>query len=329
VFQPESYAVALAFMILSMLCWGSWANAIKLCPGFRLQLFYWDYAGGLLLGSLVWGFTLGSLSGSGRPLLKDLLHADPRHILLAFAGGVIFNAGNLLLLAAIDFAGLAVAFPVGVGLALALGAVSSYVVTPQGNPWMLFGGVALVLSAIFFDAAAYRLRERVRRAASMRGVVLSLCAGILLGTSYPFVAKSMVGDHAPGPYAISVIVAFGVIACSLPLNYLLMRRPLDGGAPVSISGYFIAPYKWHLWGILGGAIWCSGAVLNFVAARAQIVGPAVSYSIGQGAIMISAGWGVFFWREFAQAPVRSRRFLVLMFLLFVAGLCSIALSPVV
>lgn len=154
-FQPESYAVALSFMIVSMLCWGSWANTVKLCPGFRFQLFYWDYVGGLLLGSIVWGLTLGTMGGSGRPFLDDLLYADPKHILLGLAGGVIFNVGNLLLVAAIDIAGLAVAFPVGVGLALAVGAVSSYIVTPQGNSWMLFGGVALVLGAIFFDAMAY------------------------------------------------------------------------------------------------------------------------------------------------------------------------------
>jgi len=327
VFQPETYAITLCFMILSMLCWGSWANTVKLCPGFRFQLFYWDYVGGLLLGSILFGLTLGSLGSSGRPFFADLLHADSTHFLLAFTGGVIFNVANLLLVAAIEIAGLAVAFPVGIGLALAVGAVSSYIITPQGNPLMLFCGVALVLAAIVFDALAYRLREKEKRTASMRGVVLSLAAGLLMGTFYPFVAKSMSGDDAPGPYAIALIFTIGVIVCSLPLNYLLMRKPLDGGAPAPFSAYRAAPFQWHLWGLLGGAIWLSGAVLNFVASQAHMVGPAVSYSIGQGATMVSACWGVFIWREFATAPARSKRFLVWMFLFFLAGLSSIALAP--
>jgi glucose uptake protein len=158
-------------------------------------------------------------------------------------------------------------------------------------------------------------------------VILSLAAGLLMGTFYPFVAKSMSGDDAPGPYAIALFFTLGVIACSLPLNYLFMRKPLDGGPPAAFSSYRTAPFQWHLWGLLGGAIWLSGAVLNFVASRAHMVGPAVSYSIGQGATMVSACWGVFIWREFAAAPARSRQFLVWMFLFFLAGLSSIALAP--
>lgn len=327
-FQPSSYAITLAFMIISMLCWGSWANTMKLCPGYRFQLFYWDYVAGLTLASVVFGFTLGSLGGDGRPFIDDLLHTDCGHFLLAFSGGVIFNVANLLLVAAIDIAGLAVAFPVGVGLALAIGTLSSYFINPTGNPWMLFGGVALVLGAIVCDAAAYYLREQEKRAASMRGVVLSLAAGTLMGAFYPLAAKSMADNQAPGPYAVSFIFALGVIACSLPVNYLFMRKPLDGGPSVKFSELTSAPGKWHLWGTAGGAIWCTGAVMSFVASRVHSVGPAVSYSIGQGATMVSACWGVFVWREFVSAPKRSRRFLIWMFLFFVAGLSSIALAPV-
>jgi glucose uptake protein len=120
----------------------------------------------------------------------------------------------------------------------------------------------------------------------------------------------------------------GVALCTIPLNYLLMRRPLDRSEPVSIQAYLAARGSWHLWGILGGAIWCTGATFNFVASRAQIVGPAVSYSIGQGATMISAAWGVFIWKEFATAPARAKVFLGWMFVLFVCGLSAIALAPI-
>ena len=327
-FQPQTYVLALSLMIVSMLCWGSWANTIKACPGYKFQLFYWDYVLGLILGALLWGLTLGSLGSSGRIFFADLMQADQSHILLAIVGGVIFNVANLLLVAAIDIAGLAVAFPVGIGLALVVGAVSSYLLAPSGNPIVLFGGIALVVAAIVFDAIAYRLREAERKSVSVRGVVISLVAGLLMGSFYPFVSKAMSGDHALGPYAIAMIFVLGVALCAVPFNYLLMRKPLTEGGAVAMSGYWTARGSWHVWGVLGGAIWCTGAVFNFVASRANIVGPAVSYSIGQGATMISAAWGVFVWREFAHAPQRSKTYLFWMFVFFLCGLTAIALAPV-
>ncbi|MFT4114916.1 GRP family sugar transporter [Silvibacterium sp.] len=328
-FQPQTYSVALAFIVITMLCWGSWANTLKLCQGYRFQLFYWDYVIGLLVGSLLWGVTLGSMGTSGRPFFLDIAHATAPHIFYAIAGGAVFNVANLLLVAAIDIAGLAVAFPVGIGLALIVGAISSYILSPAGNPLLLFGGIALVTVAILFDAVAYRLRETAQRALSTRGVVISLVAGLLMGTFYPIVSKGMSGIDAPGPYAVTFFFSIGVVLCAIPFNYLLMRKPLDGSAPVALQGLWQARGSWHLWGVLGGVIWCTGAVLNFVASRAHIVGPAVSYSIGQGATMVSAAWGVFIWREFTAAPARSRQFLLWMFVFFLCGLGAIALAPIV
>jgi glucose uptake protein len=326
-YQPETYAIALLFMVISMFCWGSWANTVKLCPGYRFQLFYWDYVIGLILGSLAWGFTAGSLGQTGRSFLADLAHSHSQTIWFAVLGGVIFNVANLLLVAAIDIAGLAVAFPIGIGLALVVGAISSYILSPAGNPFILFGGIALVVTAIVLDAAAYRLREATQQKMSRNGVILSLVAGLLMGCFYPFVSKAMNGTDAPGPYATSLFFALGVGVCALIANTLLMRHPLDGKEPVAIAGYTSAPSQWHLWGILGGVIWCTGAVLNFVASRAHIVGPAVSYSIGQGATMISACWGVFIWKEFATAPPRSKTLLAWMFAFFLCGLTAVALAP--
>ena len=328
-YQPETYAITLVFMIISMLGWGSWANAVKFTPGYRFQLFYWDYVIGLILGACGWGLSLGSLGSTGRPLIADILHTDAVHIGWAVAGGVIFNVANLLLVAAIDIAGLAVAFPVGIGIALVVGAVSSYLVSPTGDALLLFGGIGLVLAAIVCDAIAYRERERAKPAMSRRGIVISVISGVLMGSFYPFVAKSMSGTDAPGPYATSIFFVLGVAICSLPVNYLIMRRPLDGAKPVSMRGYSQASFRWHVWGILGGLIWCTGAVMNFVASRAHLVGPAVSYSIGQGATMISAAWGVFVWNEFSSASRRSKAFLVWMFGLFLLGLVAVALAPVV
>jgi glucose uptake protein len=313
-----------------MLCWGSWANTLKLCPRFRFQLYYWDYAAGLLLAALLWGLTAGSLGGSGMPLMEDIARTPMSAILWAACGGVIFNVANLLLVAAIDIAGMAVAFPVGIGLALVVGAVSSYLVRPAGNPLLLFGGVALVMVAIVLDAAAYRKREGEAKATTTRGIVLSLVAGLLMGCFYPFVAQALTGtvDHpAPGPYAVSIFFALGLIVSTVPAILLLMAHPLDGKPAVQGKGYWDAPLGWHLAGVLGGAIWSTGGVANFVASGAHLVGPAVSYTIGQGATMVSACWGVFVWHEFAGAPKQARVLLGLMFLFFLAGLCAVALAP--
>jgi glucose uptake protein len=327
---PETYPAALGLTILTMICWGSWANTLKLCPRYRFQLFYWDYAIGLALASVVLGLTAGSMGHSGPTLLADLPATAPILIFYAIIGGAVFNVANLLLVAAIDVAGLAVAFPVGIGLALVIGAISNYIIKPEGNPLLLFGGVALVAVAIVLDAMAYRRREAKAQATTARGIIISLAAGVLMGCFYPFVAKSLngiPGAPSPGPYAVSVFFAIGLLISTVPANLLLMARPLDGKPRVDGSDYFRAPLGWHLAGILGGAIWCVGGVSNFVASGAHLVGPAVSYTIGQGATMVSACWGVFVWREFAGAPRSARILLVFMFLVFLLGLGSVAVAP--
>lgn len=341
---PETYLAALSLMILSMLCWGSWANTLKMCPKYRFQLFYWDYAIGLVAGALLWGITAGSLGAAGRPFFEALAQASVSAILFAAAGGAVFNVANLLLVAAIDVAGLAVAFPIGIGLALIVGAVSSYLVSPAGNPLLLFGGVALVTVAIVLDAAAYRQREATAKpadtpgdspstpaqATATRGILLSLVAGVLMGLFYPLVARALSsspGHPSPGPYAVALYFALGLAVSTIPANLLLMAKPLDGKPPVDGADFWRASLNWHIAGTLGGVIWCTGGVANFVASGAHLIGPAVSYSIGQGATMISACWGVFVWREFAGAPKSAKILLLLMFVFFLLGLTAVALAP--
>jgi glucose uptake protein len=310
---PETYQAALFLMIVSMLCWGSWANTLKMCPRYRFQLFYWDYSIGMALGAIILGFTAGSLGSAGPSFLDAVMHAELSPILFAVLGGAIFNVANLLLVAAIDVAGLAVAFPVGIGLALVIGAISNYLVTPAANPMLLFGGVALVVVAIVLDAAAYRKREATAKAATARGIVISLVAGVLMGCFYPFVAHALSGANghpSPGPYAVSFFFTLGLLISTVPANLLLMAKPLDGKPPVDGAGY-----------------WTVGGVANFVASGAHLVGPAVSYTIGQGATMVSACWGVFVWHEFAGAPRSAKILLLFMFIFFLLGLGAVALAP--
>ncbi len=309
-----------------MLCWGSWANTQKLTAGYAFQLFYWDYALGVLAASLLWGFTLGSLNGGAEAFVANLSGASPAAICYALAGGAVFNVANVLLVASIAIAGMAVAFPVGIGLALVVGVVLNYLLAPQGNPALLFGGVALVVGAIIVDAIAYRRRES-NRSASARGVRLSIASGILMGLFYPLVTKATQGEGGLGPYTVAFIFGLGVLACTLPLNTWIMAHPFAGERKVGFADYFAARPRWHVWGVVGGLIWGTGAIANFVASHSHMVGPAISYALGQGATMISAAWGVFVWREFATAPPASRRLIPVMFAFFLAGLAAIAVAP--
>ncbi|HLW78599.1 MAG TPA: AcrB/AcrD/AcrF family protein, partial [Terriglobia bacterium] len=241
-------------------------------------------------------------------------------------GGAVFNLANLLLVAAIAIAGLAVAFPIGIGLALVIGSVLNYIITPKGNPLLLFGGIGLVVLAIIVDAMAYRKLTGGGKVTT-KGIALSLLCGVFMGAFYPFVAKTLTGERHLGPYTVAFVFGLGVLISNFPLNYAFMRKPVTG-APVSIGDYFAGRGNLHFWGIVGGLIWGVGTISNFVASYAQMVGPATSYALGQGATMVSAIWGVFVWREFAGAGPAVKRLLAVMFVLFVLGLACVALAPV-
>jgi glucose uptake protein len=311
-----------------MICWGSWANTQKLSKGWRFELFYWDYVFGIVLIALVLGFTMGNTDpASPDSFVANLRAADGKHILFAVLGGVVFNVANILIVAAIAIAGLAVAFPIGIGLALVIGSVLNYIILPKGNPLLLFGGILLVIVAIVLDAFAYRKLVK-DMSVSTKGILLSLLGGTGMGLFYPFVAKATTGENHLGPYAVAFVFSLGVLACTIPVNYLFMRKPISG-EPVAMRDYFRGGAAFHFWGLLGGIIWGIGMISNFVASYAQMVGPAAAYALGQGATMVSAIWGVFVWREFAGAPPAARRLVALMFLFFLLGLSGVAIAPIV
>jgi glucose uptake protein len=340
---PQSYFPALLVMILSMVCWGSWANTYKLTGKWRFELYYFDYALGLLAMALLLAFTLGSLGYDGFTFTDDLMHAGKRQWLFGFAGGVVFNLANMLLMAAIAVAGMAVAFPVGIGVALLVGVILNYLIKPVGNPVLLFGGCALVLAAIIVDAAAYRMlgllryealakagkTKSVRKSVSLKGVILSLVCGLLMGSFFPLVAKAQDTDVGLGPYAVAVVFAAGVFLSTFVFNLFFMNLPVEG-EPVELRDYFVGRPGQHFLGWLGGAIWCVGGVAAFVAASTppQVgIGPAISYAMGQGATLISALWGLLVWKEFKGADFRIKMLLAIMLVLFACGLGLISIAP--
>jgi len=307
-FIPQSYTLAIILCVITMICWGSWGNTQKLTgKAWRFELFYWDYALGILLFSILIGFTLGSSGTSGRGFVQDIRQAEP----------------HILLVAAMAIAGMAVAFPVGVGIALALGVIINYVYTPHGNPNLLFGGVALIVAAIIIDAAAYKKHSLSLKKVSGKGITLSISAGILMALFYRFVASSMViSFEVPEagkltPYSAIFFFAVGVFISNLLFNYLIMKRPFEG-KPLTFSDYTKGSFDVHLNGILGGVIWNIGMSMSIIASGKA--GFAISYGLGQGATLIAALWGVFVWKEFKGASKTVNNLIYMMFLAYLAGL---------
>ena len=324
-FIVNSYGLAILFCVITMLCWGSWANTQKLASkNWRFELFYWDYVIGILLFSVISALTLGSVGTEGRSFVDDLKQADSANIGSALLGGVIFNAANILFSAAIAIAGMSVAFPVGIGLALVLGVILNYAVAQKGDPLMLFGGVALIVIAIVINAMAYRKASASDKKVSTKGIALSLIAGLLMSFFYRFIAASMDLENfespAQGkmtPYTAVFIFSVGIFLSNFIFNTILIKKPI-AGAPTSYGEYFRGNFKTHMTGVLGGLIWGLGNSFNLIAAGKA--GPAISYGLGQGATLVAALWGVFIWKEFKNAPAGTNGYLTAMFLFFVAGL---------
>ncbi|WP_223581885.1 GRP family sugar transporter [Sphingobacterium sp. GVS05A] len=324
-FIVSSYAQAIFFCVITMLCWGSWANTQKLAnKNWRYELFYWDYVLGIFLLSLIFAFTLGSHGELGRPFVADLKQAEFQHIFNALLGGIIFNAANILLSSAIALAGMAVAFPVGIGTALILGVLINYIAATKGNPTLLFIGVICIAIAIIINAIAYKKVTKTQNNRSSKGLLLSLLAGLLMSLFYRFIASAMDLDNfeAPAsgkmtPYTAVFIFSTGILLSNFILNTLLMKKPLNG-PPLSYKEYFNGNFSVHTVGLLGGIIWGIGNSLNLIAAGKA--GPAISYGLGQGATLVAALWGVFIWREFKGASKQVVLLLTFMFILFIIGL---------
>jgi len=330
-FIVENYSLAIILCVITMFCWGSWANTTKLTTKtWRFELFYWDYGFGTLIATMILAFTLGSVGSAGRTFLEDFKQADMSNILSSFGGGIIFNLANILLVAAIAIAGMSVAFPVGIGIALVLGVIVNYISNPQGNPVLIFGGVALITLAIILNAKAYqKLQTNASDKVSRKGLIFSVVSGCLMGLFYKYVASSMVSNfNMPEagkltPYTALVIFALGIVISSFVFNSIQMKHPFID-TPVSFADYFKGKTKDHLIGILGGVIWSAGMSLSIIASGKA--GPAISYGLGQGATVVAALWGIYVWKEFDNAPKGTKPLLNIMLLLYIAGLAMIIIS---
>lgn len=320
-FVPHSFTTALVMMIMSTLCWGSWANTYKLTPDYRFELAYWIYSIGVVLTSLFFAFTLGSAGGASS-FAHNLHTAATSNLVYAFIGGFIFNLANVLLVAGIAITGLAIAFPLSIGIALVEGVVLSYAIQPKGNPALLTLGVSAAVLAVVLVGNAYGNLPGADVAVSRKGVVICVVSGILMGTFAPFNARALTSSHPLAPYSIDVLFSFGALFFCLVFNSYMMRKPL-AGTPVLFSGYLRATAFQHAMGLAsGGAIWGVGMTFNLVAAN--LIGISISYAMGQASLMVAAFWGVFVFHEFRGSGTRAKLYLAGMFVCYLLALVLIS-----
>jgi glucose uptake protein len=322
-FLPGSYAVALVMMLLGMFFWGSWPNAQKLTPGWRFELFQWDYVIGIFVTALLVAITFGSFGGSTETSWQNLIGADRSAWMYAIFAGIVWNIGNILLIAGVSMVGMAIAFPISIGLALVTGAIGSYLITPRGNAILFFSGVMLVFCAVLVSSMAYRSASSVRQAISKSGLWTCIISGLLFIGFGPLLAKALTAPHPLSPYGVNILFGFGALLSTLLVMPFFMKHPLEG-LPITMALYRAGTFREHSAGWLAGFIWALGSTCAFVPMAK--VGTALAYSIGQSSPMVAAIWGIFAWKEFKGAPRQSWIYLSLMFVLYISGLLLLTFS---
>jgi glucose uptake protein len=320
-FTPDTFGIALVMMITAAVCWGSWANTFKGVKNYRFELFYWDYAIGIFLISLILALTMGSSGHDSSSFVNNVQSADKSNIVSTLIGGAIFNLANLLLVAAIDMAGLAIAFPISIGIALVVGVLLSYSLEQKGNPLFLGIGVVCALVAVILDGKAYGSLPSTSRNLSRKSLITCVVSGVLMGLWNPFMTYAMTRGNSLSPYSAAVFLTLGALLSCFIWNLYFMKHPLVG-EPVGLGGFFRGSASGHLLGLLGGAIWGAGTVLSLTAGK--LTGQAISYAIGQSAPMVAALWGVFAWKEFAGSGSRARIYLGLMFVFYALAILLVA-----
>jgi glucose uptake protein len=321
---PAAFPVAFTMLVVGMICWGSWTNAYKLAHDWRLEFFHLDYSLGLFLIVILASATVGTYF-SPPSFGENLLRADHSSWLWAAGGGVLVNVGNLMLMVGISRVGMAVAFPISVGLSLVFGTFLTYQITPKGDPLLLALSVGLIFCGVLTNSFAYRYRatDKLTTHRLKSGLGICIASGILFTCSGPMLARAMSSPSPLAPYGACVLYSLGSLIVSGPLLLHFLHHPIEG-MPISLADYFTSSFRNHAAGLLGGVVW--GAGMLFTVLPAGMVGMPIALTIGQADSLVAALWGIFVWHEFQNSPPRARILLTVMFILYLGGLCTLGLS---
>ena len=337
---PQTYSAALLVMVLSMLCLGSWANAYKLAGKWRFELFYYDFAIGFVLAAVLYALTVGNLGFDGFKLTDDIFHAGKRQWFFAILVGAVLNLGTMLLVGAISVAGMAVAFPLSMGLALLMGVFVNPLIKQAGSPLYLALGDVLLVAAVLACATAYHstcvLRVRalaaegkVKRRTSPgagKGIILSLVSGLILSLVAPLTGLATTEEIGLGPYALTVLCGVGLVVSTFVYNLFFMNLPLEG-EPLEVLDYLKGSLRGHFFGWLGGMVWCTGILAGWVAYLNPVGVPyGVSYALAGGGAVLASLWGLVAWRDFKAGGGMEKGMGWLAVLLFAGGVALVSLA---
>jgi glucose uptake protein len=340
---PQTSSLVLILMVVSMLLLGAWPGMFKATRKWRFELFYIDFAFGLLLAALIYSFTFGDLGYDGFTFIDDLQHAGKHQWVYCFLAGAIFNLGNMLLLGAVSVAGISIAFPMALGVAAVATTLAGLAGKPAGNTLLVLLGCALVLTSVVMNAIAYRImvRERheklaragvtksTRRPNPIKGIVLAVIGGLLMASIGGLMVKARDPDVGLGPYTAAAIFSLGMFVTSFVFAVFLMNLPIEG-EPLDFGAYFTSRPSQHIMGVLGGALWYSGALAVLISTSVPLQlqpGPLVRFLLAQGAPVVAALLGILIWKEFKSGDIRLKVLATLMLVLFICGLAMIGLAP--
>jgi glucose uptake protein len=347
---PATTLASLLLVILSLVCWGSWANTQRLVFKWRFELFYYDFTLGLAVCLLLAAFTLGSMNSQELTVSDNMLIAGYRKMAYAVGAGVIVNLANMLLVAAISLSGMAVAFPLSFGVGLIVMSIANFIGNPNSaNPLLLFAGLVLVLVAVLVDVVAYRTHIDALKDATMikgpvldprtrlpvkspiaaRGIMISIASGIVLGFFFPAVDSAAGGDNGVGPYGLGLLIGAGMLFSTLMYVPFFINFPVQG-EPVQVRDYFKGSKKQHFWGIFGGLVWAVGLIAALVQAAAPAAvrtSPALAFGLVQATPILAALWGLLAWREAKDSSQGVKMLLLGMMVVYLAGLTMVSLAP--
>jgi glucose uptake protein len=350
-YLPASYSSSLLILILAGVCWGSWANTQKLARPRRYELYSFDFILGLLAISAAAAFTFGSWNAAELTFQENFLVTGYRNIAWALGAGMVFSIGYTFLTAALSVSGLAVAFPVSMGIAVVVGAAWDFTTGIQKGALLALSGCLLVLIAIVIVAYAYgshldHLRAAIRNTAlrpdprvkpapraarpasaaqaapsAAQPIVLCVISGFAFGFLRPMLDNARTGDNGVAPYSLVLLLGGGMLAMTLLMTPFLFNFPVSGG-PLGLRDLSSGSAMQHLYGILGGALAGASLLGGFVVAAAPGaggVGPGIGYGIAQGGTVLAALWGLLVWREFGSASTRVRTLFAVVLILFALG----------
>ncbi|MCS7024567.1 MAG: hypothetical protein NZV14_07180 [Bryobacteraceae bacterium] len=336
---PTTQFGVLLLAVASMLLLGAWANTFKAAGGkWRYELFYFDFALGMLLTAMISAFTLGSF-GSELSFADNLSVTGKRQIGLGVIAGGVFNLANMLLMAGVSVAGLATAFLISASLTVSLSSVTAYFWQGKQNAALVLGGATLlllaaVLAALAFSSFRKETSPSKKKLGIGKAIAVSAASGVLMTAFPPVAGFAKSGDIGLGPYTLAFTIAVGVFFSTFVFNIYFMNLPIEGQA-LSFGDYFRGNLRLHLLGLLGGAIWMAGATCSFLAAspagdsQRVVLNPAVANLLAYAPVVVASLSGLLVWREFQGSSRRTRSLVWLSLLTVVVGIGLVSVAPLV